>query len=139
MGGLAGPAPAPGLPGGPRTREARRWVSYLSIAVYLESADHSDTLNSVAFQRKPTRTRGGGGRTRGGPFFLQLGTQRRSRIGTTLVFLHPSFQALEVPRSVLGIAPSGKSYPPRRGFSLPRAGSEGWDAVQTKVGFQLAG
>lgn len=72
-GGLAGPARATGLPGGPRTREARRWVSYLSIAVYLESADHSDTLNSVAFQRKPTRTRGGGGRTRGGPFFLQAG------------------------------------------------------------------
>lgn len=73
------------------------------------------------------------------PSSSKLGAQRRSRIGTTLVFLHPSFQALEVPRSVLGIDPSGKSYPPRRGFSLPRAGSEDWDGVQTKVGFQLAG
>ena len=29
------PARAPGLPGGPRTLEARRWVSYLSIAVHI--------------------------------------------------------------------------------------------------------
>ena len=39
-------------------------LGFLSLhrCTYLESADHSDTLKSVAFQRKPTRTRGRGGR-----------------------------------------------------------------------------
>lgn len=73
------------------------------------------------------------------PLSSKLGAQEASRKGTTLVFLHPQLSGPRGARSVLGIGPSGKSYPPRRGFSLPRAGSEGWDGVQTKAGFQLAG
>lgn len=108
----------------PSPRVARRaanprsqTLGFLSLhrCTYLESADHSDALKSVAFQRKPTRTGGGAD-----PFFLQVrgprGAPRRASPWT--VCTH-SFQALEVPRSVLGIL-----YTPHQGnHTLPGVAS----------------
>ena len=69
--------------------------------------------------------------------------RRSSRKGITLDCLHPQLSGPRgAPlrfRNTVFRPPPGKSYPPWCGLSLPRVGNEGWDGVQTKVGFQLAG
>lgn len=135
----AGPARAPGLPGGPRTLEARRWVSYLSIAVYIFRKCRSlrrFEKRGIPAQTHPNRGWGGS--------LLPPSSRpkRSSQKGITLDCLHPQ---LPGPRSAplrfrnTVHPPPGKSYPPWCGLSLPRVGNEGWDGVQTKAGFQLAG
>lgn len=72
-------------------------------------------------------------------FSSKLGAQEASRKGTTLVFLHPQLSGPRGAPLSFRNRPLGEIIPAPARLSLPRTGSEGWDGVQTKAGFQLAG
>lgn len=54
--GVAGPAEPPGCQRDANPRSQTLGFLSLHRCSYLESANHSDTLKSLAFQRKPTST-----------------------------------------------------------------------------------
>lgn len=104
-GGEASASTSPREPGGREPAKPDSW--FQSVAVHLESAYHSVTLESVALQRKITRT-GGGGCGVWNPSFPQVwGPKRRCGKDITPGFLRPQISGPVAASQALGMGPQG--------------------------------